>query len=204
MSGRSTYLKLPYATPDDPLVAWPAASQALAETIDGSLVLPGSSRTADQLLMDYPIGPSVYPIAGSAVVAGGWPGTGPAEVLTIKSASDRASQFFFTHSTSNPIVRFRHGTTGGWSAWRDIVAPTMPRAVHVGQHTFPESGGQDMEQQITFPAGTFVTTPVIVTATNNRAYTIGSKAASPTGFILTRDGAGVSSSTGFWHAIETP
>lgn len=204
MAGQTALRKLPFAQGADPLQAWPAVSESLAELLDASLFAPATKAAADRF-DTWPLGVSVQSITGAQATAGGWP-AGSWQLLTIRrSINDQAAQFLCeSASTGNAEVRYRSGTANGWSPWFQVVSKSTARAMHAGTYTFTATAAP-VSRAISFPSGTFQTPPFVVVSGSHRDALFTATSVTKDGFSANVDAiAGASSAARriTWHAIE--
>lgn len=106
----------------------------------------------------YPQGHSNMPLT-QAFGAANWPvAGGSATVFTVRRA-DRAAQFVFRNNGGVIAAYYRHGNSGGWSAWRNAAAPYGLAQGTAQVAAIP--GGQTASVAITFPANTFTEPPLV-------------------------------------------
>jgi hypothetical protein len=96
-------------------------------------ILPADSRVNADLITSYPLGLSLMVITAAGAASGGWPGGYSAQVLTIQSANDRISQWWFrgTSTSGNQQVMYRQGGTGGWTSWQMTTQDTGWKALPI-------------------------------------------------------------------------
>lgn len=162
---------LPYPTSTDLLTTGAAAIQALAQDLDFTKIplLSPTATTVATPLETYPVGLSLIVMAGADSAAGGWPTGLTGHVLTVKTNTNRAAQYFFRAGTPNVTAYYRQLYAVGTphSAW---VAATAPYGMFVGSVVLNAATNPTAGVVVTFPANRFTLPPRVVTGSANSAW----------------------------------
>jgi hypothetical protein len=152
------------------------------DRIDGQLMVPADTYTADAAFTSWPLGISIMLVAGTT---GNWPANLPGQVITYRQ-SGRGNQFYMTTAPTSLYWRWYGATPGPWI---QIAGGTVPTAFATGGVANATVTPNVLNQiPVTFPANRFATTPrlsLTLNVTNPQNWFMGFSPISTTGFTVT-------------------
>lgn len=165
MPGNTPILEIPTPLGGDDVRSGDDVLRSAFATVESAMIVGSDTRPAADLPERYPKCTSLMQVSSDYSVSGGW-GYGSGSVLTTRRASgDVAWQYYQGGSlASGPTLRFRIGSSTGWSAWQRIIAPGLAKAEASGVVTAQITAATSTHASIAvqFPAGRFSQPPDVL------------------------------------------